>query len=76
MQLNCATEPHRRQRRLRPPKPLAYTVKDACRLTGLGATMVYLLISQGRLRAVTIGRRRLVLAKSIEELLQLSDAAT
>jgi helix-turn-helix protein len=69
-----ASQLRRKPRRLAPPKPLAYTVNDVCRITGLGVTMLYLLMSQGRLRTVTIGRRRLVLAESIEELLQLSNA--
>ena len=68
------SEARRKPRRLPPPKPLAMTIDDASRITGLGKTMLYLLISQGKLRTVAIGRRRLVLYASIEELLQPSAA--
>ena len=52
--------------------PKACTVRDACRATGLGKTTIYELISQGKLKSVAIGRRRLVLVESIEALLRPS----
>jgi excisionase family DNA binding protein len=51
------------------PKPVSTTIDDACQITGLGRTKVYELIGQGKLKAVAIGRRRLVLYSSIEELI-------
>jgi excisionase family DNA binding protein len=56
-------------------KPRAYTIKQASLMIGIGRSMLYLMISQGRLRTVTIGRRRLVLSESIDELLQSSSKA-
>jgi excisionase family DNA binding protein len=51
-------------------RPIAATVRDTCELTGLGRTKVYELISQQKLKAVAVGRRRLVLVESIEVLLR------
>ena len=51
------------------PKPVSLTVNDTCRVTGLGRTKVYELIGDHKLKAITIGRRRLVLYSSIEALL-------
>lgn len=52
------------------PRQQAVTVDAACHITGLGRTMLYLLISKEQLRTVKVGRRRLVLMSSIDELLQ------
>ncbi len=54
--------------------PLAVTVQRARELTGLGNTTLYALIRDKKLETVTVGRRRLVLFKSLESLLQ-SEAA-
>ena len=62
-------EPNRRMRRGEAPKPVSTTIDDACHITGLGRTKVYELIGEGKLKAVAIGRRRLVLYSSIEELI-------
>jgi excisionase family DNA binding protein len=52
------------------PRPVTTTIDDTCHITGLGRTKVYELISEGKLKAITIGRRRLVLYSSIEELIE------
>ena len=65
--------PNRHERRAA-PKRLAVTIDDACEITGLGRTKIYELIRDQKLKAVAIGRRRLVLMESIETLLRL-DAA-
>jgi excisionase family DNA binding protein len=62
-------EPNRRRRRGNAPKPVSATIDDTCHITGLGRSKVYELISEGKLKALTIGRRRLVLYSSIEELI-------
>lgn len=49
---------------------LAVTIPETSRITGLGKTKLYELIGTGKLRSTTIGRRRLVLYSSIEELLK------
>ena len=51
------------------PKPLTVTIPTTQRLLGLGHTTVYTLIDDGRLKTIRIGRRRLVVYSSIEELL-------
>jgi hypothetical protein len=50
-------------------KPLAVTVKSACKLIGIGHTTMWGLIKTGRVKTVSIGRRRLVLYASLESLL-------
>ncbi|OQW44369.1 MAG: excisionase [Proteobacteria bacterium SG_bin6] len=49
-------------------EPITVTIKDAQKATGLGATKLYELIGQGRLKAVKVGRRTLVTTQSIREL--------
>ena len=45
--------------------PVLVTVSEACRLTGLGRTSIYVLIGSGRLESFQIGKRRLVKYASI-----------
>ena len=52
--------------------PVSVTIDDTSRITGLGRTKIYELISEGRLKTVAIGRRRLVLYNSIETLLGIA----
>jgi hypothetical protein len=53
-------------------KPLAVSVKTACKLVGVGNTTMWALIKLGRVQT-SIGRRRLVIYASLESL--LSEAA-
>ena len=48
---------------------LTCTIAEACEVTGLGRTKLYELIGAGRLATTTIGRRRLVLVRSLQTLL-------
>jgi excisionase family DNA binding protein len=41
-------------------KPLAVDIPEACRLTGLGRSKLYELLSTGEIRSITVGRRRLI----------------
>jgi excisionase family DNA binding protein len=50
-------------------KPLAVPVKTACRLVGVGNTTMWALIKSGRVKTVSLGRRRLVIYASLEALL-------
>jgi excisionase family DNA binding protein len=50
-------------------EPIATSINEAARALGLGRTSVYLLIRQGRLEAVKLGRRTLVKVESIRRLL-------
>ena len=49
--------------------PLAYSVKEACRISSLGKTRLYQLISAGRLEARKLGRRTIIPAESLHQLL-------
>jgi excisionase family DNA binding protein len=50
-------------------KPLALSVKDACRIIGVGNTTLWKLIADGQIRTIRIGRKRLVIYASLEALL-------
>ena len=52
---------------------LTCTVAEACEATGLGRTKLYELIGAGSLDTTTIGRRRLVLVRSLRKLLMADD---
>ncbi|MBR0752099.1 helix-turn-helix domain-containing protein [Bradyrhizobium jicamae] len=49
---------------------LTCTIDDACEVTGLGRTKLYELIGAGRIVTTTIGRRRLVVVRSLLALLE------
>lgn len=51
-------------------RPITVTVPTACTLSGLGATTIWSLISDGTLQTVQVGRRRLVLYESLSHLLK------
>ena len=70
LQITIPPEPKRRPTRRKEPERLAVPVDDACTITGLSRSSIYDLIADGRLKSVMIGRRRLVLMRSIEALLQ------
>ena len=67
----ATTIPGKRPLRRREPLiPIAKTIDDTCRMTGLGRTKIYELIAEGKLKATAVGRRRLVFYSSIEALLR------
>lgn len=49
-------------------KPLWIDMKNAMRISGIKRTTIYRLFSEGRLKTIKVGRRRLVSIKSIEQL--------
>lgn len=51
---------------------LSCTIDKACEATGLGRTKLYELIGSGQLITTTVGRRRLVLVRSLLALLDTS----
>lgn len=55
-------------------QPLAYSVKEACKVTSLGKTYLYLLIKEGRLEVRKIGNRTIIPAASLHALIE-GDAA-
>lgn len=54
---------------------LSCTVDEACAVTGLGRTKLYELIGSGQLITTTIGRRRLVVVRSLLELVDRTISA-
>jgi excisionase family DNA binding protein len=50
--------------------PLGYRPEQVARLTGLGRTKVFELIATGELESTKVGRSRIVLARSVERLLE------
>lgn len=51
--------------------PLYLSVAEASRITGLGRTTLYQLISDGTIQSFTIGRRRLIVGESLRRLPEL-----
>ena len=51
---------------------LTCTINEACEMTGLGRTKLYELIGDGHLATTTVGRRRLVVVRSLLSLLESS----
>ena len=49
---------------------LTCTINEACEVTGLGRTKLYELIRDGKLATTTVGRRRLVMVRSLLSLLE------
>jgi excisionase family DNA binding protein len=50
-------------------EPIATSINDACRLTGLGRTTLYALINAKRIETVKLGRRTLVKTSSLRRLM-------
>ncbi len=50
-------------------QPLAYSIADAARVSSIGRTRLYALISEGRLKARKIGKRTLIPAESLRALI-------
>lgn len=48
--------------------PITVTIENALRISGLGRTKLYQLINDGTVKTVTVGRRRLVVYSSLEDL--------
>lgn len=53
---------------------LSCTVDEACVVTGLGRTKIYELIGTGQIVTTTIGRRRLVMVRSLLALLDATNS--
>lgn len=50
--------------------PLAYTVNQACDLTGIGRTKLYEAISSGSLRTKKLGKKRIILSADLHDWLE------
>ena len=53
-----------------PCDPLAVTLNEACRLSGLGRTKIYELVDAKQLKLIKVGRRSLIVFKSLRELIE------
>lgn len=51
-------------------EPIALSVSDAVKVSGLGKTTLYLAIAEGRLETRTVGRKRLILTRSLRRLIE------
>ena len=51
-------------------EPLAYSIREACRVSSLGRTRLYQLIGEGRLEVRKIGKRTLIPAASLRALIE------
>jgi excisionase family DNA binding protein len=69
MTIHCTAAPRDAPEGIR---PLAVPVKTACRLVGVGNTTMWALIKAGRVKTISLGRRRLVIYASLEALLSNS----
>jgi excisionase family DNA binding protein len=59
----------RRKNEAPAPAPLAYSVRDAMAVSGLGRSTIFSLMAEGRLGRVKIGRKTLIPRGSLEALL-------
>jgi excisionase family DNA binding protein len=48
------------------PDPLAYSLKDAARVSALSRSRIYILLGTGELRGRKAGRRTLICAESLQ----------
>ncbi len=48
-------------------RPRLLSIKEVCRVLGLGRSTLYAQLATGQLRSVTVGRRRFVPLEAIEE---------
>lgn len=55
--------------------PIVYTVAEAAVISRLSRSTLYELIASGELRSVKVGRRRLVPASALTQLLDPRDSA-
>ncbi len=51
------------------PRPLAFKPNDVAAITGLSRGTIFKLLREGKLESTTVGRSRLILARSVEKLL-------
>ena len=68
-------KPNERSARAAPCNPLAVTIREASRLTGLGRTTLYQLIAGKKLKLKKIGRRSLIVFQSLRELIEEAEDA-
>lgn len=52
------------------PPPITVRIRDACRMTGIGRSKLYELISEGEIETIKVGSMTLVPVRSIETFLE------
>lgn len=56
-------------------EPYAYRIPDACRMVGLGRTMIYELAATGKLKMVKVAGRTLIPSESLRALIESAERA-
>lgn len=56
-----------------PVEPLVYSVREACQVSRIGRTTLYKLMSEGKIEARKVGKRRLIVAASLRALFEGDD---
>lgn len=51
------------------PRPITVRVREACRLTGIGRSKLYMLIQEGHVEVVKVGSMTLIPMRSLEKFL-------
>lgn len=52
------------------PEPLAYSIRDAVAVSSLSRPRIYQLIKEGKLESRKLGRRTVILADSLRDLIE------
>lgn len=52
-----------------PARPITVRIREACRLTGIGRSKLYMLIGEGYIETVKVGTMTLVTMRSLEAFL-------
>lgn len=52
------------------PAPITVRIKDACRMTGIGRSKLYLLIAEGEIETIKVGSMTLIPVASLETFLR------
>jgi hypothetical protein len=61
---------HRITRTEARPPPIGVSVSQAVELSGLSRSYIWILIKVGRLKTVSVGRRRIIVYQSLRELIE------
>lgn len=52
-------------------RPITVRIREACRLTGIGRSKLYMLIAEGHIEVVKVGSMTLISYRSLEKFLGL-----
>jgi excisionase family DNA binding protein len=52
-----------------PVRPITVRIREACRLTGIGRSKLYMLIAEGHVEVVKVGSMTLIPLRSLEKFL-------